>query len=214
MFLKKIALALLCFLSLSVFAQEQNSDYSFISSGSKLIAGSIAYANNKTKSEVEDSTTHTTNLNLNYGYALQDNLVIGLNTIYSITRIDGGRSDFFGNQEDTRLDIYNISFYLRRYYKITNRLLFNVEGQAGILKGKIEDFNIPSEIKTNGYNLTLEPGITFQLTPRFGLIASFGNISFVHMEFSSDEIEADRETDAFNFNLGIDNLALGAILVL
>lgn len=220
MLLKRIAIVALMISAMGIVAQKKEVEQFRIKEGSKLIGGAINYnqskfTNNNDWSPI-DNKEQTALINLNYGVALNDNVVLGLKASYIMTRIEATDYDTngFSSSQDTKNTNYIIGPYLKKYYPITKKLLFNVEGFAGLVKGKFEDFNYDSETKTNGYTLAIEPGLTLQISKKIALTANMGQIRHTSTEYSNDDVDVDYKADNTIFNFGLDNLTLGAIIIL
>ncbi len=191
----------------------QTSDNSFISQGDHILGGGFLFNRQNLKSENayqnnSKTTIYNTELNLDYGYTVTDDFVIGLNYDLVIQRNDG---DF----EDTRNDTHVIGPFVRKYFPITDKLFFNTELNLGYLYTTNQDFGINKSTKSNGVSTVLIAGLTYKLSSKLALTSNIGDISFTHFTFDNIDFNEkfSGETNSFRVRSILSNLSIGAVLL-
>src|SRR5690606_18564482 len=98
------------------------------------------------------------------GYFISDNLIVGLMPGYSFTK--------FKNDTDYEAKSHAISItpYIRKYFSLTERFAFHLQGEVMFAHQKDKDINNENVINApisavgDAFFVGLRPGITYSLT--------------------------------------------------
>lgn len=230
MLLKKICLLLILIHTIS-FAQKnkneiENKEKFHFLKGFNIIGGAFSFSRineDDTSQFGEDSEAleYNTNILIDYGYVIKNNFAIGIEYNYTINRLEEEPKDrFFSRKlQDKRTDIKTITPFVRKYFSINKKFLFDLQGGLGFSKGKIEDFKSNTKSKATSFSIYIKPGITYKLANRFALRASIGNLRYFSSKtsFEADNFRENGSTNKrneFNFNFGLSNLFIGGIFIL
>ena len=146
--------------------------------------------------------------NTAYGYAINDNLFIGLGLGY-VNRT----TDFFDNFGDTterKNYEFNIFPYIRYYKGIGKRLAIFGQGEVLYSTGK-EEVNGMETLELNTFFVGIRPGLTYMLSKNFALEITVGAIGYtsrnVENSMGIDPVESD--TNEFGVLLNFEDLIFG-----
>lgn len=140
-----------------------------IKKGSVLVGGSIQYKNNKTEN-VNNSgklKSKTFEIGPAAGFAIQDNLVIGLDLQYSNSK-----------NNDYEINGYAGYAFLRKYWNINSKFYAFAHASGGYGRIKGESIDVPgstydSESKGWSVSASLIPGIAYSAGSKVMLEATF-----------------------------------------
>lgn len=144
-----------------------------IKKGSILLGGSIQYSNS-TGEEIPDigkDKIRSISIGPAIGYALKDNLVLGLELGYSHSKSNIDDRDF-------KASGYAGAVFLRQYWNITSRFYAFANAEAGYdrSKGKlVRKDNVSYQAKTKIWtlNASLTPGIAYAVNEKVMLESTF-----------------------------------------
>ena len=175
-----------------------------IKKGTSLVGGTLAFASNKTEfpqsTGSPDGKTKQIIINPSYGYAIKDNLVLGVdlsfgqltieNTVKSTTWSKGG------------------SIFLRRYWEILRNFYVYGQANAGVEWYKTEYSNT-GNLQLKNFNITgsIKPGIAYSVSKRIQLESSFIsllNISYKQTTFYNSNTKAAK-MNTFDANSSLNN---------
>lgn len=209
--MKKIILLFALFLVCICNSQEEDKRFN-IPKHSWVLGGEFSYSNQK---ETEGAFSRETKsarylTSPSVGYAIADNLVIGvaISYLYAKRPLSEGISGF--NIEDR---FVGIEPYLIKYFNITNKLLFDIECFLGYSIGKIEGVDFAYKADSTLFSIGLRPGITYSVYEKLALKLSLGNIGYskFKIEGTSDAFDIDETQDNFGLNFNTSNLSVGII---
>ena len=142
------------------------------------------------------------------GYAINNNLIIGLGLGYNyqnITTYYSGIENYDSNQNTV------VVFpYIKKYFNITEKLSFHLQGEFSVSKTWIDN---KSSI-TNNSNGTrnnlfagIRPGITYFLNKKFALETSIGALGYSTGKNENDNGEG--KFNSFDLSFNSNNLLFG-----
>ncbi len=105
------------------------------------------------------------------GYFLSDKMAVGLNIGYNYSRTKPENGDAFGTS------FFGVNPYVRYYAFKMEKLSLYVQG--GIFFATINPHDASS---TNAYGIGIKPGIAYQLSNRFAINATFGNLGYANYD--------------------------------
>jgi hypothetical protein len=172
------ALSLLC---LGAFAQEGPTQ---ISQGTVVLSGSVQFNQSYYKPDQNPSNSRSINQSLylspSVGFMLRDGLElgmgIGLHNSLSKSTWDEGEAR-------SKSQALYLSPYIRKYVQLTDFLLLHGTGYTSVGFGRNlengeqdEDYRLTS--RSNSLRVGVYPGLTYLATPKLGITATFGNLSY------------------------------------
>jgi hypothetical protein len=178
------------------------------------------------------------NVNLNGGYFLRDNLLIGLSPGYSNNshHFSGQGTSLSYNLNSIQQDNYQISPFIRKYKQLFNsKTYIFVQASAKLFYRKSSyDFMTSSNGSTTyddqsyttsyGEGISFSPGINYFITDKIALEATFAGLSissykenysrqYMNQSNSNSSNYTTRHLD-YQFNLNIMNINLGVQIFL
>ncbi len=208
----KIYVLLVLFTSLIYSQEEHNFN---INKGTKEIGLALNFNYQKNKTEDVTVNPHTTTLVFrpSFGYAIDDNLVLGAQINVSAIR---ETSDGELSQRRLTPDLQTFSFgfspYIKKYFSIGKSLLLNINGSIGYQSMKIEDYNANETIKANQFSIGVTPGLTFRLSNNLALIGDFGFLGYSSTKnVDSRDFVDDSKQENFDFNISSQEILVGLI---
>lgn len=192
--MKKL-LILLAFVPLVSFGQ--------FSKGTKYVGGNLTYSNSK--ADFTNSNTPSTSifsLNGQLGYFVNDSWAVGpVINYFSFNRPNlNPVSNLF---EDSRIMGYAGGLFARKFFSISEKLFFSMEGKG--LVGNINRDVNPSfyEERSTRVYLSIKPAFTFMPNQKWGFDASIGEI-FYESNWNANYLENRN----FQINFGQINLGV------
>ncbi|QCR21572.1 outer membrane beta-barrel protein [Pontibacter sp. SGAir0037] len=199
--------ALLALLGTGVFAQT--------SQGTFAVSGSVSYYNSNGNTSSLPTTISDTNRNLalrpSVGYFISDGTEAGI----SVGITSSLRKTIYDTGENiSKNNSVTLGVYLRKYVALTEQLSLHGTGyiSAGLGKTRYSNTSSADELtqNTNNYAIGLYPGLTYFATPKLGLTASFGNISFSRQSTKLLYENDDRSVSSkFDANLSFSSFGIG-----
>ncbi|HLK27610.1 MAG TPA: outer membrane beta-barrel protein [Puia sp.] len=186
-----------------------------INKGSIFLGGQINFYVQSTSSATTGHAEQTTNsigIVPSIGKAIKDNLIVGVDLLYS----------HYNNQAPVAVDQNNNSFgagvFMRRYISLGKN--FYVFGQGrfgGSYNTSKTNLNVPvvsDDIKGFSFDLGFYPGISYQISKRLQLETGFNNLFDINFQHSKD-IQTDTgsgtviksNTNTFSLLTSLNNLA-------
>jgi len=138
------------------------------------------------------------------GFLVNENFAIGgqigysyFNTVYN-----------YNQSSESKYNSKGFSFGLisRRYFSISDKFVFSINGQVNFDRGTETDTNSTSESKTQNYQIgvSIQPCFIFFPSPKWGLETSIGSIGYRY----SRNLSTDLGQNYFNLTYGTINLGL------
>ena len=196
--MKKIILIIIAVFTL-VNANSQTEKGKMILGGLFSISG---YSNSSYETTTLSSTYKYFNFQVspNFGYFIKDNLAIGTNLNFQITNTYYDYPNMIlGNNYQSRINSmnYGIGVFARYYKKITGSFSFFINGELNYSYQiqKIEYITGPGkETDLSNLSFSLSPGVVYFISPKFGMQATFGNLTF------DNSINLNTSTFTFGLN--------------
>src|SRR5690606_17220279 len=158
--MKKLLLSLAAvFVFGLVNAQETESNG--FAKGDVFLSGSVGFSSESTG----DVKTNGFNITPSAGYFVSENIAVGLSLGYTSTK------DEAPNREDIKYSEFGIGAFGRYYFTPANK--FSLFGQLGVgsQNGKYEQGS--TEVKADGFNVAVAPGINYFVSEHFAREATF-----------------------------------------
>ena len=208
--MKKIVLFFLVVSTTLVSAQEkEKKDKLSINKGTLLLTGTLQVRKQENKFDlIDDTKTERFFLSLAPGYAVIENLIMGLNVGYSKNKTELTEDDwlFFGP-------------YIKQYFPINSKLAFSINGSFLYGKGVVEENIQNIDLRTNDifatrkddreyYRFGLATDINYFLTKKIAINLSLLNLSYNSTTRGGGDTLKSEFTD-FNFTTFTDNLHVG-----
>ena len=177
----------------TINAQEKTTTGGF-SNGDLYVSGTVGFGSEK-EGDVKDNTF---NFSPKVGYFVTENIAVGVALGLTTTKNETP------NVEDFKTNMLEIGVF-GRYY-ITPAKQFSIFGELGanFENSKMEQGS--NELKNDGFNFGIAPGISYFVSDCLSLEASFGVLNYSTNE---DDIDGAESTDSFNFGLNLSDINFG-----
>lgn len=197
----------------------QNTEEKFnIPKNQWVLGGNVNFNHESSETEVSNSESKGSSWSINpvVGYFIKENLVVGLRTGFNFGNYEGVYDS--GDNYERDFKGYNVSPYLRKYFSLSKKLAFNLEG--GVMYSKRWDDNSTENNSLNELNksnssslfIGITPGITYSLSNKVYLYSNLGNLGYYKNKWESDYETST--SDLFSFGLFTQNLNLGLLFIL
>ncbi|WP_046745667.1 outer membrane beta-barrel protein [Kordia zhangzhouensis] len=210
--MKKITLFALLFTFAYVNAQEKkegSNDKLTFEKGSCLLSGGFFLDTTKIENSgavTQENDQFGIGFNTLYGYAVKDNLFIGLGVGYSHNKNESSSPGT--NTQELTANTFRIFPYVRYYRGIGERLSFFVQGETQFSKGKSE-FNTNDDIKTKGWFIGVRPGLTYMFSDKLAIETTIGSLGYTTSNAKNSQNGAESDRDSFGLSLNSSNLVFG-----
>lgn len=137
------------------------------------------------------------------GFLLNEKFAMGGRLAYSYYNSKYGDQTYVRDYTATR---YSIALISRRYFSITEKFVFAIDGNLVYSRGRESEMDNTTESKTKNYQIgiSLSPTFIFFPSPKWGLEASIGAISYDY----SRNLSNDSDQNYFNLEYGRINLGI------
>ena len=201
---QKITLTTVAFLCCSIIVSAQ------IKKGSVLLGGQIYYSNssNEYSPNQSEQANHNTTFSVSVGKAFKENSVYGINLSYGNAAYNNNYSN--NTYYNTKINSYSAGIFYRKYKTLAKD--FYLFGEAGASyfdsKNTLTDLsgNKLSTTRSTGGQITLTPGISYQLLKKLQVEITIPNIAGV--SYSVNDQSTVKQTN-FAFNTSLNSFALG-----
>ncbi|WP_330442069.1 porin family protein [Flavobacterium sp. C4GT6] len=193
--MKKVLLSLAAVFAFGL-ANAQETENNGFAKGDVFLSGSVGFSSESTG----DVKTNGFNITPSAGYFVSENIAVGLSLGYTSTK------DEAPNREDIKYSEFGIGAFGRYYFTPANK--FSLFGQLGVgyQNGKYEQGS--TEVKSDGFNVAVAPGINYFVSEHFALEATFGILSY---STSKPDFDGAESTDNFDFGVNLDNINFGIV---
>lgn len=208
------------------FSQQQKSSF-LIKKKTTEITGDISLWNNNDESENEFGTYDSQSFHLsfspNYGYAIKDNLVIGVGAGYSHSFSKSKNYDDDSSERNYYNNEYSVFPYVKKYFPIGKKVAFSLRGELRYshnhYKHEYSNSNLlnDSTNKSNEYFIGLRPGISLFVTKKILLKANLGSVGYSNIDGKNnigEEEESEYTSKRFNFSLNSTQFTAGLTFLL
>lgn len=199
-------------------AQEKETTGEGFASGDVFILGSAGFGS----TETGDQKTSTFNFSPRAAYFVSPNIAVGLAVGFEGTKDeDVTVAGPVTTETEVKTGEFSIGAFGRYYFtpaskfSVFGELGFNVTGTKtendtrSTVGGTTTTTN--SEIKSNGFNIGLAPGISYFISNSFALEAKWGLLEYTTTEPDAPAGVPTESTDTFNLGLNFDNLSIGLL---
>ncbi|HEX8061236.1 MAG TPA: outer membrane beta-barrel protein [Cyclobacteriaceae bacterium] len=145
------------------------------------------------------------NVSAGYGYLLAGKWAVGLSFNAS-----GNKALYNNNTRDQSMG-YGISPYVRRYFSIAEKFYVYLDGGLGYTQTK-STFKVPgntTDTHIKAASVFITPGVTYFLSDRFALNASFGSLYFRNSKVTGTSQAGYHQKD-FYANFALNAIGFGA----
>jgi hypothetical protein len=207
---QKITLTTVAFLCCSIIASAQ------IKKGSLLLGGQIHYSNssNEYSPNQSEQTNHNTTFSVSVGKAFKENSVYGINLSYG--NASSNNNDGNNNYYKAKTNLYNAGIFYRKYKTLAKDFYLFGEAGASYSGSKNTQTDLSGNkvhiTNTTGGQISLAPGISYQLLKKFQVEITFPNIAGVSYTVSKSDQSSKQNNFTFNTSLNsfaLDNLEVG-----
>lgn len=202
----------LLFVSSTVISQ--NSEEKFkISKNQWILGGTIGfnYQNSENPSSVNQKLkSNSFNVRPEIGYAIGDNLVIGITSGYGYGNSKGEDPNF-----ENKRNTYALASYIRKYFSVNKKLAFNLQGEISYSQSKqtIQQTNDLTNYSGKGFFIGIRPGITYGLSDKILLQTNFGSLGYSNSKSTNNSQETSK-SNSFGLNLSTSDVYFGVLFVL
>lgn len=217
--MKKLLLSAILLASTMTWSQEKEEKL-IIEKGTWGLSGQISTG--YVKSTLENvpnlkNTNFSFNLFPSTEYFISNNLSLGISLGYG--QFTSKSSDTnFNNENNT--NTYTIAPYVKKYFPITNRFAFSLQGELNYTysDSKSTNNNTPTIIGGdfhNNYAINLRPGISFFVSKNIALQANLGLLGYYHTNRKVRTDDSQKSSNnGFNFSLNSSSILFGVSLYL
>jgi len=141
------------------------------------------------------------------GYAVEENLILGLGLGYSYRRSEDNDSNI-----DFSNDTFIIAPFIKRFFPINDNLLFTLKGEFRYTKANADNFSNGNNITTQGSNtyfVGIRPGISFFISEKVALEANFGSLGYERTTSETNNNPSTFTINNFGFDFNSANLLFG-----
>jgi hypothetical protein len=192
-------LTIVCFLSLSLFANAQ------FTKGSALIGGLVSFSSNQSNSDYtpDKSGTKNGNFNISLGKAVRENAVFGLFVSYQYYEYKYGIPN---GPSKSSSDGYGIGVFYRLYKDLGKEFYLFGEAGGGYQGGNSSGYDSSgtkvSTGNTNGGQIYLYPGIAYKISKK--LIVELSIPQLFNINYSNTKYKSGTATVSSNDNFYIN----------
>ena len=177
----------------TINAQEKATTGGF-AKGDVFATGSVGFGSEK-EGDVKDNTF---SFSPKAGYFVTENIAVGVALGLTTTKNE------VPNVEDFKTNMFEVGAFGRYYF--TPAKQFSIFGELGANFESSKAEQGSNELKNNGFNLGVAPGISYFVSDCLSLEASFGVLNYSTNE---DDIDGAESTDSFNFGLNLSDINFG-----
>lgn len=201
----------MCLLVAGFGLAQDDLDNFTIQKGQWNLEGSFSINSNQRDVEqngLENSTTDSFSFSISpeLGYAVADNLLVGLGVSYAYSE-----SDFNQTSENRTTDSNSFGFnsYVEKFFPIHADFALSLKGEVSYSFGKQtnERSSGTTESDFDSFFVGLRPGINYFVSERVFLQANFGVLGYE--SFKNEDDQAVNENRAFSLNLSSSSLLFG-----
>lgn len=200
------------FITVIIFITLVTESFAQFTKGDKVLGGSFSLRKYGYK-EPENTGGRFANfttfgLQANFGLLIRNNLEIGALLGHTWDyRYEGFSSGPNKSQSRYYIRYFTMGFYMQRYFPITEKFLFALQGEAGYSIGKSfykSDTWDLVENRENKLKLKLSPKLVFFPSANWGLYAGLGNISYTYSKVPRSRMSSH------SFDISYGSIIFGA----
>ena len=205
-------------------AQTDQTDRLIIEKGTWNLTGSasLSFGSNDSENASFSGSGDFNSFSLNplFGYAVNDNFVVGLGLGYGRTSSESDSVDNDGlmNEFESEGTGYSIFPYARKFFSISSNFAFFLQGEARYTNGSNEvtrtldgATTFTSDADSESWFFGFRPGITYFVSKRFAFEANLGALGYAtsNNEGNTGTDVSESDSREFNFELNPANLFFG-----
>ncbi len=184
---------------------------------------------NERESTNENYTGEYDNLNFNFspnlGYAIKDNLIIGLGAGYGHNYNKSKHENNNPSKYKSEGNSYSVFSYVKKYVPLNNKLAIGVRGEVSYshTDSKSKSYGNTTEDESYRHNesdgifIGLRPDISFFIAKKIILKANIGALGYNSSKSKNnigEEDEYENKSKRFNFSFNTANLGAGLTFLL
>ncbi|WP_159802264.1 outer membrane beta-barrel protein [Flavobacterium sp. MK4S-17] len=199
--MKKILLSAVALMAFGFAnAQEETTGKGF-SQGDVFISGSLNFTSEKTG----DFKTNGIIVSPRAAYFVDNNIAVGLSLGFASSKGDVTEE---GDTFEVKTTAFEIGAFGRYYFTPAND--FSLFGQLNVAyaTAKTEVDVVDTEVKVNGINIGVAPGISYFVSDHFALEATFGILGYTTVKPDFDGADS---TDTFQIGLDLSDINFGVV---
>ncbi|WP_350286353.1 hypothetical protein [uncultured Croceitalea sp.] len=201
-------------------AQDDTNDKLTIEKGMWNLSSNFSVGFNNTESATLGTTTDNDFFTLSVspaaGYAIRNNVLIGLGLGYSYQKSDSTFENAVLEIRESEFSGTTFSIYpfIRRYFGLSKNFALFIQGEGRYGRAtneqQVSDGTIRT-IETASDNLFfgVRPGLTVFVSKNFALETSFGALGYNWSEVNRDDTDEKTTSNGFSFDLSSTELILG-----
>ncbi len=214
--MKKIIFSITLLIAATSLAQTESP--TFITSGTYELTGSLnlGFSDSERTEQNVGVVNTSTGTNIGFapqlGYALKDNLVLGLGLSYQYSK---GESFSENSRDEFNASQYGISTYLKKYFSVNEKLALSLQGEVRYSwsESDLDSFVgsptlINSESSSNQFFVGFRPGIAYRMNNRFALQAQLGALGYFRNSSKNDN-GFESTGNGFELSLNTQDFNLG-----
>ncbi|TLP79259.1 outer membrane beta-barrel protein [Maribacter sp. ACAM166] len=207
----KTFLPIVALLTFSFLSAQEPSEILVIEKGTWNLTGnaSLSFEGNKSNynqlQNVSENSSHYLVLAPSFGYALKNDIVIGVGLEYGNQKGENSNTGFdTDNRYTNKNQSIGLTPYIRGYKGIGKQLSLYLQAEAGYSRfwntsnQNGEDSN--NDVKGNNVFIGIRPGITYFLNKKLAIESTIGSLSY---SFGDRKPEEDRDSYSKSTNFSV-----------
>ncbi|MEM6720951.1 MAG: outer membrane beta-barrel protein [Bacteroidota bacterium] len=186
-----------------------NSDKLVFTKGSHLVNAGFFFnsqtTDNLSVTQLEEKISDI-GIKTSYGYAISDNLFIGLGVGYQHRNREVELT--FAPSQELKINNFNIFPYVRYYKGLGKRLSIFGQGEVQYFREVIKPRGL-EELNSNGFFVGIRPGFVFMLSKNIALETTFGAFGYTTTDIDNGESNLQTEVSEFRLSLNFEDLVFG-----
>ncbi|AUP77754.1 hypothetical protein [Flavivirga eckloniae] len=176
----------------------------------------LVFDNYKNRDNTYKSDRNSFEVNPNFGYAIKNNLLIGLGMGYVYSKNKSYDIDdlIIDERSHSTTEGVNIFPYVKKYFSLGSKLLIHLQGEFKYseYKQKLSNTNMLNNSNrfSNSIFVGLRPGITYFFSKNLAFETNLGAIGYTRGKNQYASINnGGNKSKSFSFNLDSSNLQFG-----
>lgn len=196
---------------IAVWLSVTTTGFSQFTKGDKLLVGDFSIQTEKrsnTSTMGSEYETRIYSINPTIGFFVNENVAVGFGLGYSNSFSKDVMPGYYKSEGNN--NSFYAGFMVRRYVLLSEKFFFLIEGKLNYVRGENSTsyisynngFNIKGESKTDDFSAVVAPRFVFFPTPKWGIEAGIGSLSYS----STSTSNSNASTSRFNLNYGVFSL--------
>jgi hypothetical protein len=166
---------------------------------------------------VIDSKDFSFGVSPKIGYAISENLILGLGFGYAYSKSENeNENEQILRTTSSTSNFFAISPFVKKFFPVSEKIAFHLQGETRFTFGK-NNFensdNTERESRNESIFVGIRPGINLSLTKNILLQANFASFGYTYSSGETDGIQ-NSETNSLSFNFGSSSFMFGMIILL